>query len=77
VLMYAALHPEKVKNVMTIATPGDFSVDDITLLSIWTKNMNVEALLDAFGNAPAVLINAAFELRNQSFGDISPCNYTN
>ncbi|HYA82521.1 MAG TPA: alpha/beta fold hydrolase [Candidatus Bathyarchaeia archaeon] len=63
VLMYAALHPEKVKNVITIATPGDFSADD-TLLSVWTKNMNVEALLDAFGNAPAVLINAAFELRN-------------
>jgi len=63
VLMYAALHPEKVKNVITIATPGDFSVDD-TLLSVWTKNMNVEALLDAFGNVPAVLINAAFELRN-------------
>jgi polyhydroxyalkanoate synthase subunit PhaC len=63
VLMYAALHPEKVKNVITIATPGDFSVDD-TLLSVWTKNMNVEAVLDAFGNAPAVLINAAFELRN-------------
>jgi poly[(R)-3-hydroxyalkanoate] polymerase subunit PhaC len=63
VLMYAALHPEKVKNVITIATPGDFSVDD-TLLSIWTKNMNVEALLDAFGNAPAIMLNAAFELRN-------------
>ena len=62
-LMYAALHPEKVKNVITIATPGDFSVDD-TLLSIWTKNMNVEALLDAFGNAPAIMLNAAFELRN-------------
>jgi polyhydroxyalkanoate synthase len=63
VLMYAALHPEKVKNVITIATPGDFSADD-TLLSVWTKSMNVEALLDAFGNAPAVLIDAAFELRN-------------
>ena len=63
VLMYAALHPEKVKNVITVATPGDFSADD-TLLSLWTKNMNVEALLDAFGNAPSVLINAAFELRN-------------
>jgi class III poly(R)-hydroxyalkanoic acid synthase PhaC subunit len=63
VLMYAALHPEKVKNVIVVATPGDFSADD-TLLSLWTKNMNVEVLLDAFGNAPSVLINAAFELRN-------------
>jgi polyhydroxyalkanoate synthase subunit PhaC len=63
VLMYAALHPEKVKNVITVAAPGDFSVDN-TLLSVWTKNMNVDALLDAFGNAPAVLLNAAFQLRN-------------
>jgi polyhydroxyalkanoate synthase subunit PhaC len=63
VLMYAALHPEKVKNVITVATPGDFGADD-TLLGLWTKNMNVEAVLDAFGNAPSVLINAAFQSRN-------------
>jgi polyhydroxyalkanoate synthase len=63
VLMYAALHPEKVKNVITIATPGDFSVDD-TLLSVWTKNMKVDTVLDTFGNVPAALLNAAFQLRN-------------
>ena len=61
--MYAALHPEEVKNVIFVITLGDFSADN-TLLSLWTKNMNVEALLDVFGNAPSVLINAAFELRN-------------
>src|SRR5215469_2102119 len=33
VLMYAALHPEKVKNVITVATPGDFGADH-TLLSL-------------------------------------------
>jgi polyhydroxyalkanoate synthase len=63
VLMYAALHPEKVKNVITIATPGDYSLDD-TLLSVWTKKMKVDALLNVFGNAPAMLLNAAFALRN-------------
>ena len=63
VLMYAALHPEKVKNVITIATPGDFSID-ITLLSVWTKTMKVDTVLNAFGNAPAVLLNTAFQLRN-------------
>ena len=46
-LMYAALHPDKIKNVIVVATPGDFSADD-TLLSLWAKNMNVEVLLDAF-----------------------------
>ncbi|MER5190725.1 MAG: alpha/beta fold hydrolase [Candidatus Nitrosocosmicus sp.] len=63
VLIYAALHPEKVKNVVTVATPGDFTLDD-TLLSIWSKKMDVDTLLDTFGNAPAMLFNSAFDLRN-------------
>jgi class III poly(R)-hydroxyalkanoic acid synthase PhaC subunit len=63
VLMYAALHPEKVRNVVTIATPGDFSADN-TLLSVWTKNVKIDTLLDAFGNVPSMLLNAAFSLRN-------------
>lgn len=63
VLMYASMHPEKVKNIITVATPGDFSADD-TLLSLWTKRMNVDALLRAYGNAPAPLLNSAFLLRN-------------
>ena len=62
-LIYTALHPEKVKNVVTVATPGDFSLDD-TLLSTWSKKMDVDTLLDAFGNAPAILFNSAFALRN-------------
>jgi polyhydroxyalkanoate synthase subunit PhaC len=63
VLIYAALHPEKVKNVITIATPGDSSLDD-TLLSVWTKGMEVDTLLNAFGNVPSTLLNEAFALRN-------------
>ena len=63
VLIYAALHPEKVKNVITIATPGDFSLDD-TLLTVWTKGMDVDAILNAFGNVPSILLNRAFALRN-------------
>jgi polyhydroxyalkanoate synthase len=63
VLIYAALHPEKVKNVITIATPGDFSLDD-TLLSVWTKGMDVDMVLDVFGNVPSILLNEAFALRN-------------
>lgn len=63
VLAYAAMHPEKVRNVITVATPGDLSLDD-TLLSIWTKKTKVDALLDAFGNVPGVFLDAAFTLRN-------------
>ena len=62
VLMYAALHPEKVKNLITVATPGDFDLDD-SLLSVWTRSMKENYLLDAFGNLPGTLLNAAFNLR--------------
>ena len=61
--MYAALHPEKVKNLITIATPGDFDLDN-SLLSVWTKAMKEDYILDAFGNLPGIVLNAAFILRN-------------
>ena len=61
-LMYSALHPEKVKNLITIATPGDFDLDN-SLLSIWTKSINEDYILDAFGNVPGILLNSAFNLR--------------
>jgi polyhydroxyalkanoate synthase len=62
-LMYAALHPEKVKSLITIATPVDFDLDN-SLLAIWTKAMKEKYLLDAFGNLPETVLNAAFILRN-------------
>jgi polyhydroxyalkanoate synthase subunit PhaC len=61
-LMYASLYPEKVKNLITIATPGDFDLDN-SLLSVWTRSMKEDYLLDAFGNLPGTLLNAAFNLR--------------
>ena len=61
-LIYAAIHPEKVKNLITIATPGDFDLDN-SLLSVWTRSMKEDYLLDAFGNVPGMLLNAAFNLR--------------
>ena len=62
-LMYAAIHPEKVKNLIIIATPGDFDLDD-SLLSIWTRAIKVNYILNAFGNLPGIVLNAAFILRN-------------
>ena len=56
------LHPEKVKNLITIVTPGDFDFDN-SLLSVWTKAMKEDYILDAFGNLPGIILNAAFILR--------------
>lgn len=41
----------------------DFSLDD-TLLSVWTKGMDVDTLSNAFGNVPSTLLNEALALRN-------------
>jgi class III poly(R)-hydroxyalkanoic acid synthase PhaC subunit len=49
--------------VITIATPGDFSLDD-SLLNAWINRLDVDTLLKAFGNVPSTLLNAAFALRN-------------
>lgn len=62
-LMLSALYPEKIKNVITFATPVDFSVDN-DLLSIWTRNINTDSILNAFGNMPGSFINSAFLLRS-------------
>lgn len=62
-LIYATLHPEKVQNVITLATPGDSSKDD-GLLSVWTKAIDPDSLVDAFGNVPGALLNSAFALKS-------------
>jgi polyhydroxyalkanoate synthase subunit PhaC len=62
-LMLAALYPEKIKNIVTFATPGDFSIDN-NLLSVWTKSINADAVVDTFGNTPGAFINSSFLLRS-------------
>jgi polyhydroxyalkanoate synthase subunit PhaC len=62
-LMFAALYPEKIKNIVTFATPGDFSIDN-NLLSVWTKSINADSIVDTFGNTPGAFINSSFLLRS-------------
>lgn len=57
--LYAALFPKKVQNLITIATPIDFSVKD-GLLFQWAKDMNVNTVVDSFGVVPADFLNAGF-----------------
>lgn len=57
--IYAALFPKKVQNLITIATPIDFSVKD-GLLFQWAKDMNVNTVVDSFGVVPADFLNAGF-----------------
>ena len=58
-LCYAALHPEKVRNLITMVTPVDFHVRD-GLLHIWAQHLDADALVDAFGNVPGEFMNWGF-----------------
>lgn len=58
-LCYAALHPDKVQNLITMVTPVDFQTPD-DMLSRWVRYVDVDAAVDAFGNIPGELLNWAF-----------------
>jgi polyhydroxyalkanoate synthase subunit PhaC len=64
-LCYTALYPEKVKNLVTMVAPVDFHVQD-GLLNQWagcsagTGNIDVDLLVDAFGNIPGEFMNFGF-----------------
>lgn len=62
-LVYAALHPENVKNLVLHATPVDLEKTD-TVVENFTKHVDVDKLVDTIGNVPGSLINFAFILRN-------------
>ncbi len=55
-LCYSALHPDKIKNLITMVTPVDFHTDD-NMLSSWTRAMDVDLFIDTLGNVPADLMN--------------------
>lgn len=62
-VIYAALHPDKVKNLVTTVTPTHFDIDT-GLLNIWMKSLNVDQLVDTFANIPGDFLNFTFLLLN-------------
>jgi len=55
-LCYAATHPEKIKNVITMVTPVDFQTPD-NMLSNWSRAIDIDQFVDTMGNIPAELLN--------------------
>ena len=64
-LCYTALHPTKVKNLVTMVTPVDFHVKE-GFANLWagcdagSRGMNIDDLVDAFGNIPGEFMNLGF-----------------
>jgi len=62
-VIYAALHPEKIKNLVTTVTPTNFNTDQ-GLLHIWMKALDADRMVDTFGNLPGDFMNFGFLLLN-------------
>ncbi|MFC1852324.1 class III poly(R)-hydroxyalkanoic acid synthase subunit PhaC [candidate division CSSED10-310 bacterium] len=57
--IYTALNPTKVKNLVTMVTPIDFSSDE-ALLFKWSRFIDVDTMVDALGIIPADFLNLGF-----------------
>lgn len=62
-LIYSAIHPEDVKNLVLHSTPID-SAANPTPIEIWTSHLNTERDLAVLKNMPAFFINMAFLMRS-------------
>ncbi len=62
-VIYAALNPHKVKNLVTMVAPVDFEAgEESGLLFKWGKEMNIDNMVDAFGVIPGELLNGGFDM---------------
>ena len=62
-IMYSALHPEKIKNLITTVTPSSFDTDK-GLLHIWMKDIDIDKMIQTYGNIPGDLMNLGFLMLN-------------
>jgi polyhydroxyalkanoate synthase len=61
--IYAAIHPEKVKNLVLTVTPTSFDHDK-GLLHVWMRDLDADSILKNYGNMPGDLMNFGFLLLN-------------
>ena len=60
-IIYSALHPENVRNLVTLVSPVDFNTDKCAL-NIWAKNIDIDKIVDYYGIIPGDFLNVAFLL---------------
>lgn len=58
-LLYATLRPQALASLTTTVTPVDFHTPE-DRLSAMVRGIDVDALVDTFGNVPGTLLNSAF-----------------
>jgi len=60
-IMYAALHPESVQNLVTLVAPVNFDSNK-GILNLWAKGLDVDKIVDYYGIVPGDFLNSAFLL---------------
>lgn len=58
-IIYSALYPEKIKNLVVMVAPVDFHAGE-GLLITWAPFLNPELMVDVIGNIPGELMNLGF-----------------
>ena len=58
-ICHAALHPERVRNLVAMVTPVDFRTEE-NLLSKWAQKLDADRMVEVLGNVPGAFLNAAF-----------------
>jgi polyhydroxyalkanoate synthase len=60
--IYAALNPDKIKNLVTLVAPFDFSTED-GLLFKWSRDLDVDKIVEANdGLVPGEFLNMGFDM---------------
>lgn len=61
-LLYTALHPENVKNLVTLTTPFDMSGRELPIYNLVDamSDLTVDLITKIYGNCPAWMVNANF-----------------
>jgi polyhydroxyalkanoate synthase subunit PhaC len=62
-VIYSALHPGKIKNLITTVTPINFDIKT-GLLNLWIPTVPIDMIVDTFGNVPGDMLNFSFLLLN-------------
>ena len=62
-LIFSAMHPHLVRNLILHATPLDLKKPD-TVIEKWTQKIKPDVMVEKFGNVPGQLLNLVFSFRN-------------
>jgi polyhydroxyalkanoate synthase len=68
--IYAALHPERIKNLVLLTTPINFAESGYLGKAVQEECFPLDAVVEAFGNVPPWFMQAGFKLLNP-LGDLA------